>query len=334
MEGLSGRQKVAVVLAQLATEQCAAILAQLPEDEALALTNEIAELPFLDGDVVRAVVGEFVARLQAVRSIGQGGVVRARAILTAAVGPARAEELVRELARHQTMRELSFLSEADPRYVVPLLLDEHPQLIALVVAHLSPSAAAGFVSAFPPSFRTEVVERIATMGRVEPDTVGMIVPLLAAKLGGLEVEEWRGQRGISALVAILNQTKLSTERQVLAALEESAPELAEQAKTLLFTFEDLVGLEDREIQVLLRAVNPTDLALAIKGCGEDSAVAEVLMRNLSERALLEVEEELKAAGPIRRSMVEGAQMNILRRLRKLEEQGAVVIFRPNEGRVV
>ncbi|MCU1490783.1 MAG: flagellar motor switch protein FliG [Acidimicrobiaceae bacterium] len=326
IEQLTGQQKVAVVLAQLGTDNSAAILRSLSDEETVVFTTEIAGLPPLDRSVVEAVVAEFVDRVNDSRAVGQGGLERARTILAATLGAERAEEVLSQIHGKVAVGPLAFLSHADPSHVVPFLVEEHPQTIAVILAHLPAADAAALMDALPAAFRAEVVARIATMDRVAPDAISAAASLLAAKLRGLVAGGMSVPGGIPSLVEILNRTDGSTEKQVLADLEARDQELAEAVRARMFTFEDVLGLDDRTLQIVLRSVSINDLALAIKGAGEDG-VMDKLKRNLSERAAAELDEELAVTGQVRISMVDAAQSSIVRTVRELEVDGTIVIAR-------
>ncbi|HLI15985.1 MAG TPA: flagellar motor switch protein FliG [Acidimicrobiales bacterium] len=330
LDQLSGRQRVAIVLAQLPTAHSAAILRALGDEEAIALTTEIASLPPLDEAVVAQVVREFVQRLQATRSVGQGGLDRARALLTELVGAQRAEAVLAQLRGKDAVGPLAFLSHADPAHVVPFLLDEHPQTIAVVLAHLPAADAARILNALPAHFRNEVVLRIARMDRVPPEAISQAAGQLASKLRGLISAGSSVPGGIPSLVEILNCADASTEKQVLGDLEARDPELAEAVRARMFTFEDVLRLDDRTLQLVFRSVTIGDLALAVKGAGDDPQVRERIRSNLSERAAAELDEELEVLGPVRLSMVDAAQASIVRVVRELEADGTIVIARPTD----
>jgi flagellar motor switch protein FliG len=330
LEQLSGQQKVAVVLAQLGTEISGAILRELTDEEAVNLTTEIANLPPLDRSVVEAVIREFVDRVNASRAVGQGGLDRAFSILTAALGEDRAEEVLAQMHGKVAVGSLAFLSQADPAHVVPFLIDEHPQTIAVILAHLPATDAAQIMDALPAPFRSEIVQRIATMERVAPDAISQAATTLASKMRGVTSGSGSAPGGIPSLVEILNRTEGTTEKQILADLEARDRELAEAVRARLFTFEDVLNLDDRTLQIVLRSVSMQDLALAVKGAGDDSAILDKVRRNLSFRAAAALDEELSVLGWVRLSLVVAAQANVVRIVRDLEASGAIELTRPGE----
>jgi flagellar motor switch protein FliG len=334
VDQLTGLQKVAVVLAQLKTASSAAILKSLPEMEAVELSTAIANLPALERGVVEEVIGEFVSRVNAARAVNQGGLDRARAILSETVGPERAEEVLAQLKAKAAVGPLAFLSQAQPASVTPFLVDEHPQTVAVVLAHLPAGDAASLLDAMPAPFRTEVVERIATMERVAPEAVSQAATVLAGKLGGVDSDGSSTPGGIPSLVEILNRADSSTEKQVLTDLETRDHELAEAVRDLMFTFEDALRLDDRTLQEVLRKVAVNDVALAIKGSADDPEVREKIKRNMSERAAQELDEELEVMGPVRLSAVDAAQRNVVKAVRDLEAEGVISLARGDDDEIL
>lgn len=331
---LTGQQKVAVVLAQLQTDSSATILKSLSNMEAVELSTEIANLPALERSVVEEVIGEFVSRVNAVRAVNQGGIERAKSILTEALGPDRAAEVLAHIQSKIAVGPLAFLSQAEPTNVIPLLVSEHPQTVAVLLAHLAPSEAATLLDKMPGEFRAEVVERIATMERVAPEAVSQAASVLAGKLGGAGSESSSTKGGVAALVEILNRADSSTEKQVLNDLEERDHDLAEQVRELMFTFEDVLKLEDRILQEVLRKVSVSDIALAIKGSADDPEVLDKVKRNMSERAAQELAEELEVMGPVRLSAVDIAQRNVVHAVRELEAEGTITLTRSNDDEIM
>jgi flagellar motor switch protein FliG len=329
-ESLRGQQKVAIVLAQLGAETSALLLKTFNEKEAVAIATDVANLPPLDQEVVSRVLEEFVERVNVTRSINQGGIAHARRILAAAIGEEKAAEVMFQLQGKVAVGPLAFLSKADPAHVVPFLVDEHPQTVAVILAHMPPGGGAKLLDAMPANFRAEVAVRVATMGRVSPEAISTAAQQLANKLRGLSSASSSVPGGIPSLVDLLNRSDGSTEKQVLADLEERSPDLAEAVKARMFTFEDVLALDDRTLQVVLRGVQINDLAVAIRGSNDNAAVIEKIERNLSDRAQAELQEEIEVIGPVRVSAVDAAQSNIVRSVRELEANGEIIIVRQTD----
>ncbi|MGA2528141.1 MAG: flagellar motor switch protein FliG [Acidimicrobiales bacterium] len=329
-ENLTGQQKVAIVLAQLRPETSSMLLKAVGDEEAIMLATEIANLPALDREVVGRVLEEFVGKVNTTRSISQGGLSLARRMLAAAIGEERATQVMPSLQGSIAAGPLTSLSQADPTHVVPLLVDEHPQTVAVILAHMPPNDGSRLLDAMPSDFRAEVAVRIATMGPVSPEAISIAAQQLANKLRGLGTAGPSVPGGVPALVELLNRSDGSTEKQVLASLEERNPELAEAVRAHMFTFEDVLAMEDRTLQLVLRGIKIPDLALAIKPSSDDPEVMDKIKRNLSDRAQAELTEEIEVLGAVRMSQVDNAQSNIVRAVRELEASGEIVIARQTD----
>jgi flagellar motor switch protein FliG len=327
---LTGQQKVAIVLAQLESATSSVLLRALGDEEAILLATEMANLPPLDRDVVNQVLEEFVGRVNTTRAIGQGGMHQARRMLASVIGEEQALEVMSHQQGNAAVGPLTFLSHADPDHVAPHLTDEHPQTVAVILAHLPANNGAQLLDAMPPEFRAEVAMRIATMDRVSPDAISIAALQLANKLRGLGSASSSVPGGIPALVDLLNRADGSTEKQVLNELEARDPELAEAVRARMFTFDDVLALDDRTLQVVLRNVEISELALAMRGTTEHPEAMEKISQNLSERGRAELAEEMEVMGSVRSSLVDTAQSNLVRSVRDLEASGAIIIARLDE----
>ena len=326
---LTGRQKVAIVLAQLRPETSAQLLKAVDDEEAVTLATEIANLAPLDREVVTEVLEEFVVKINATRAIGQGGIYQAHRILASAIGEEQAAEVMSHLQGKVAVGPLAFLSQADPAHVVPFLIDEHPQTVAVILAHMPPNDGSQLLDAMASDFRSEVALRIATMDRVSPEAISIAAQQLANKLRGLGTSGSSVPGGIPTLVDLLNRSDGSTEKQVLSDLEARNPDLAEAVRARMFTFEDVLALDDRTLQVVLRGIEVTDLALAIRG-SSGPEVMEKITRNLSSRAHEELLEEIEVMGPVPVSLVDAALTSIVRAVRELEARGEILIVRQKD----
>ncbi len=327
---LTGRQKAAAVLAQIGTERATKVLRAMTEMEVVGLMEEMAKLPPLDAATVQELMTEFTHRAVALVTVGQGGPDAARKLLRERLGAARAEEILAQIEASATVRPLSFLQRIDPTQVASFLADEHPQTIAMVLAHLPPDFAAHVFRFLEEKLRAEVALRIARIGRVPSDVVQDVADLLERKLamavraGGVGLSVG----GVPGLVGILNNSERSAEREILGEIEEIDPELAEEVRSQMFVFDDVANLDDRTLQRVLRNVVPKDLALALKGA--DEAVLAKFQRNMSERAGEDLIEEIEVLGPTRLSAVEGAQSAIVRTVREMEANGEIVLSRGDD----
>jgi len=322
---LSGSQKVAIVLAQLGPQRAAAILRSMSDAEAISLTTELANLPPLDKTTVSSVLGEFIDRARAAQAVGQGGLEAARAILRERLGAQRAEEILGQISGKLAVGPLAVLANADPRQVVTFLAEEHPQTIAVVLAHMPPDDAARILAELPGELTAAVVPRVAKMERVAPDAVSQAAGLLESKLRASAASATALTGGVASLVAILNRSDRSTERRVMELLEEADPEVAEEVRAKMFTFEDVGTLDDRTLQQVLRRLETKDLALSLKGA--DEAVISRFRGNMTERSAAELDEELASMGPVRASAVDEAQAKVVATIRQLEDEGVIEIVR-------
>ncbi len=329
-ENLTGQQKVAIVLAQLRPETSSTLLKAVGEQEAVLLATELANLPPLDREVVGKVLEEFVGKVNTTRSIGQGGLAQARQMLAAAVGEERAAQLVPHLRGNVAAGSLASLSQANPEVVVPLLVDEHPQTVAVILAHMSPNDGSRLLDHMPNDFRCRGRGPDRDHGPCSPGgrqhgcrATGGQAP--RPRCRRLVRTGWRAGVGRVAQRVGRLDGKAGARK-----LEERSPELAEAVRAHMFTFEDVLAMEDRTLQLVLRGIKISDLALAIKGASEDPGVMDKIKRNLSDRAQAELVEELEVMGQVRVSQVDQAQSTIIREVRELEAKGEIVIARQTD----
>lgn len=331
---LSGVQKAALMLIQLGREQAARVMAQLDESEIEELTTEIARLERVDPKMADGVLDEFYeASLGGNGFSGRGGLGFAQQVLEASVGRERAAGMLERLASSLQGQPFEFLQYADARQVVSLLNGEHPQTIALVLAHLRADHASAIMTGLPPATQGEVAHRIALMERASPDVVAVVAENLQRKASAVFTpQEMSAVGGVQPLVEIINRADPTTEKLILEGLEARDQSLAEEVRSRMFVFADITLLEDRAIQLVLRGVEMSSLATALKGAGED--VKDKILRNLSERASENLTEEIELLGPVRLSMVEDARAAVVQVIRKLEESGQIVIRREGEDEYV
>ncbi|MBM7807454.1 flagellar motor switch protein FliG [Geodermatophilus bullaregiensis] len=330
---LPGLRKAAVFLAQMNKEEAGVLLAKLRPREVEALTREIMKLGSIEPDDVDGVLTEFHQMMSAQRYVGRGGVDFAREILAAGLGEDKAEGILARLNVVYTEVPFASLRNADVRQLVTFLKDEHPQVIALVLAHLSAAQSAEVLSGFNPEQQAEVAHRIATMDRTSPEMVRLVEEELGRRMGSLLAhQDMSTVGGVETLVEIINRSPRPTERSILEWLDSSDPELAEQVRAQMFVFEDIVTIDDRSMQLVLREVAGNELATALKGVRPD--VRDKVVRNLSERAAENLAEEIELLGPVRARTVEEAQGKVVAVIRTLEEQGVLTISRGGDDEFV
>ena len=328
-KGLTGLRKAAILLVQLGRERAAEVMGQLPDQMVEDLTAEIVRLRDVSAEDAERVLSEARDSLTSASGLARGGLDLAKQLLTESLGSDRAEEIMERLGA--TLAEMPFegLRRADARQLLTFLADEHPQTIALVLAHLSPQQSAIVLSGFDQKLQASIAHRIALMERASPDVIRTVERELDRRMSTvLGPQELSSVGGVAPLVAIINRADRSTERMILEGLETVSPELAEQVRAQMFIFEDITTLDDKAIQLVLRSVESSDLALALKGVS--SAVREKIMRNLSTRAAENLAEEIELLGPKRLSEVEEAQAKVVTEIRALEQAGQIVIMRSGD----
>jgi flagellar motor switch protein FliG len=326
---LPGLRKAAVFLAQMTKEEAGILLAKLRPREVESLTRELMRLNTVEPEDVDGVLNEFHQMMTAQRFVGRGGVDFAREILAAGLGEDKADGILSRLNVVYTEVPFASLRNADVRQLVTFLKDEHPQVIALVLAHLTAAQSAEVLSGFAPELQAEVAHRIAMMDRTSPEMVRLVEEELQRRMGSLLAhQDMTTVGGVETLVEIINRSPRPTERSILEWLDNTDPELAEQVRSQMFVFEDLVTIDDRSLQLVLREVEANDLATALKGVRPD--VRDKVVRNLSERAAENLAEEIDLLGPVRTRTVEEAQAKVVGVIRTMEEQGVLTLTRGGE----
>lgn len=325
MARLAGTKKAAILLMSLGAQEAADLMRHLRHSEVEQITVEIANLKRVDREMQIEVLTEFYQMSRAEVEITEGGIDLARDMLERAFDTTRANEILRRLTTYLQRRPFDVLRKADPNQIMSLILNEHPQTIAVMLAYMDPTQASQVLSGLPAEIQSDVARRIALMGRAAPEVIKEIEALLEAKLSNMAAEEVSGAGGINAIVPILNNTDRSSERQILERLEEFDPELADEIRNRMFVFENIVQIEDKSLQKVLRRVDNKTLAMALKGTAAE--VSQKVMRNLSQKASELLKDDVEVLGPVRIRDVEQAQREIVNIIRQLEDQGELVISR-------
>jgi flagellar motor switch protein FliG len=329
---LTGRQKAAVFLVSLGPEVSSEIFKHLREEEIEQLTFEIARLDKIEPGDKDKVLMEFQELMLAQEFIQSGGIDYAREVLEKALGTQKAVDIINRLTSSLQVRPFDFIRRTDPSHLLNFIQSEHPQTIALILSYLEPQKASQILSSLPHEIQADVAKRIATMDRTSPDVLREVERVLERKLSTLASEDYTSAGGIDAIVEILNMVDRGTEKTIIESLEDDDPELAEEIKKRMFVFEDIVLLDDRSIQKLLREVDQQELAKALKAV--DTEVQDKIFRNMSKRAASLLKEDMEFMGPIRLKDVEEAQQKIVNIIRKLEEAGEIVVARAGEDELV
>jgi len=331
-EELSMRQKAAVMLMVLGPQASGHVVRHLDEDQIEVLSLELARLDKVTPEQREAVIREFYEVAIAQDYIAEGGVEHARRVLEEAFGGDRAEEVIKRVVAAMQVVPFEFLKKADPAQVLSFIQDEHPQTIALILAYMPMNNAALILSKLSSDLRADVAGRIAMMEQTPPEVIRRVEQVLEKKVSSLISQEMTQAGGPKALVDLLNRVDRSTERLIMDSLTENNPELADTVKNMMFVFEDIVHLDDRAIQAIMKEVDMKELATALKGTPPD--VQEKIYKNMSERAVAMLKEDMEFMGPVRLRVVEESQQKIVAIIRKLEETGEVVIGRTGEEDVL
>jgi flagellar motor switch protein FliG len=322
----AGAPTVAVLVDPRAPHPAARVFNHLRDSEVEAISAEITKLQHLGSEEAGAVLAEFRDLATARAHIAQGGPDFARALLEQSLGGERAEAIMGRLSAAAVQAPLQFLHRADPRQVLSFISEEHPQVIAIVLAHMAGDKATTVLSALEPDRQADVAHRIAVMDRTSPAIIRQLEMTLERKMSSLlQPAEMSAVGGVEPLVDIINRADRATERLIIEGLEQRDPELAEEVKSRMFMFEDIVGLENRSVQQILRQVETTDLAMALKGVRDD--VRDKVVSNMSDRAATTLLEEVDLLGQVRLRQVEEAQQKVIQIIRSLEESGDIILRR-------
>ena len=331
---LTGTQKVAVVLMNMEQAQAVQVMKQFSDTEAEEITSEIVRMRRVESHVAERTLTEFHELTLQNRINARGGSDVAAGLLEASFGAERATGVMSRVTASMAGRSFDFLDTADPKQIATLLQAELPQTIALVLAHLRPALASATMAGLSDELRTDVAESIAAMGPAAPEAVRIVAGSLKLRAGGVVAASASADvvGGVRPLLDIINQSDVATERALLAGLDQRDPALAEEIRALMLTFADIVKLEQRDVQEVLRGIDPAALALALKGA--PVPVIEVVRANLSERNRELLNDETSSMGAVRMSQVDDARADIVRVMRDMEADGRIVITRSDEDQYV
>lgn len=328
VESLTSRQKAAVMLMCLGPEVASSVLKSLNEQEVEALTLEVARLDRVTPEQRETVINEFYDLAVAQDFIAEGGIERARQLLEQAYGDSRANEMIGKVVQAMQVVPFEFLKKADPAQLYSFIQDEHPQTIALILSYMPLNAAADVLSRLNGELRADVAGRIAQMDQTPPEVIRRVEQVLEKKMSSMLAQEMTQAGGPKALVDLLNRVDRTTERLIIDSLTENNPELAETVKNMMFVFEDIIQLDDRAVQAVLKEVDMKELATALKGVSQE--VSGKVFRNMSERAVGMLKEDMEFMGPVKVRVVEEAQQKIVGVIRRLEEAGELTVGRGSE----
>ncbi|GHV41951.1 flagellar motor switch protein FliG [Clostridia bacterium] len=335
VEGLTGKEKAAMLLISLGPEKSAQVFKHLKEDEIESLTLEIANTTMVGPDVKEAVLQEFYQICIAQQYITEGGIAYAKQILEKALGETKAFEVISKLTVSLKTRPFEFIRKTDASQLLNFIQNEHPQIIALILSYLKPQQAAQVIVELAPDKQADVARRIATMDRTSPDVIKEVEKALEKKLSALMMEDYTTVGGVDSVVEILNVVDRATEKNIMETLETEDVELADEIRRKMFVFEDIVSLSGRDIQNILRQTgdfDDRDMAIALKGSND--SVKEIVFANMSKRKAAMTQEEMEYLGPLRRSDVEDAQQKIVNVIRKLQDAGEIIVARGGGDEII
>ena len=329
---MMGIQKAAILLIALGPEKSATIFKHLKEDEIEELTLEIANTRSVSPQTKEEVLNEFYEVCIAQQYIAEGGIDYAKDLLEKALGQDKAHDVISKLTASLQVRPFEFIRKTDVSQLLNFIQDEHPQTIALILSYLPAGQASAVISALPLDKQADVARRIAQMDRTSPDVIKEVERVLERKLASLVNQDYTIVGGVDAIVEILNYVDRGTEKHIMENLEVEEPELADEIKRKMFVFEDILSLDDKTIQRVLRDVDNNDLGIALKGTSEE--VQNVIFNNLSKRLAAMIREDMDFMGPVRMKDVEEAQQKIVNIIRRLEDTGEIIIARGGGDEIV
>ena len=329
---MSGVKKAAILLIALGPEKASVIFKHLKEEEIEQLTLEIANTRSVTPQEKEDVLNEFYEVCLAQQYIAEGGIGYAKDLLQKALGQDKAREVLGKLTASLQVRPFEFIRKTDASQILNFIQDEHPQTIALILSYLSPSQSSVIISSLIPDKQTDVAKRIALMDRTSPDVIKEVEGVLEQKLANLVNQDYTIVGGVDSIVEILNTVDRGTEKHIMESLEIEEPELADEIRKKMFVFEDILTLDDRSIQRVLREVENSELAIALKGANEE--VQNVIFNNMSTRLSAMIREDMDFMGPVRLKDVEEAQQKIVNIIRKLEDSAEIIISRGGGDEII
>ena len=323
--GLTGSQKAAILLISMGPDVSANVYKHLSEEEIEKLTLEISGVRKVGPKEKEDIMDEFHTIALAQDYISQGGIGYAKTVLEKALGSDQAQAIINRLTSSLQVKPFDFVRKADPGQILNFIQNEHPQTIALILSYLEAGQAGQILSELPHDMQADVAKRIALMDSTSPEIINEVEQILERKLSATVTQDYTQTGGIEAVVEVLNGVDRSTERTILDALEIQDPELAEEIKKRMFVFEDIVTLDNRAIQRVIKDVENEDLMLSLKVASEE--VKEIVYKNMSKRMVETFTEDMEYMGPVRLRDVEEAQSRIVAIIRRLEDAGEIVLAR-------
>ena len=329
---LTGKEKAAILLIALGQDISKEVFKYLESEEIEELYLQIAKTTKVSSEMKDRVFEEFNELMLAQQYLAQGGITYARELLQSALGESKAVEIITKLTSSLQVRPFDFIQKTESEQILNFIQGEHPQIIALIVSYLPANKAGEIFRNLPEEKQIDIARRIASMERTSPEMIREVERVLERKLSTVVGQDYTSAGGLDTLIEMLANVDRGTEKTIIESLSETDPELAEEIRKRMFVFEDVILLDDRAIQQVLKSVESKDLSLALKGSSED--VSEKIFKNMSKRAADMLREDMEFAGPVRVKDVQEAQQRIVNVIRKLEETGEIVIARGGEDEMI
>jgi flagellar motor switch protein FliG len=323
MAELSGVRKSAILLLSLSEEQASEILKRLPPEAVEEVSREIAGIREIPVETRQEIFGEFYNLALANSYLSEGGLDYAKALIRKSLSAADADRIIKQVTQQVQTTPFSFLQKAESENLLTFIQDEHPQTIALILAHLAPQKASEILVGLPSQKQIEVVKRVANMEQTNPEVIKEVERGLEHRLSDIVSQTFEKAGGVDTVAEILNLADRSTEKGIMEGLEAEDPDLVEQIRRLMFVFEDILLVNDKGIQSVLKEVDNEELALALKTASDE--LKQKIFKNMSERAAQLIQEDMQYMGPVRVSDVESAQQKIVDIVRRLEDAGEIII---------
>ncbi len=323
-EEMGGLRKAAILLLAVDRESAAELLKRLDREQVEDVTREVAALSDVETRTRDRIVEEFYNLALARAYVEEGGLNYAKSLLESSLPKDEAERIIEQIEHQVSKQPFSFLQKAETENLLTFIQEEHPQTIALILAHLPPHKASEILVGLPAAKQIEVVIRIANMEQTNPEVIKEVERGLESRLSGIVSQKFQRVGGVDSVAEMLNLADRATEKAIMEALESEDPDLVEQIRRLMFVFEDILQVDDRGIQKVLKEVDNNELALSLKTASED--LRNKIFNNMSERAVQLISEEMEFMGPVRISEVEGAQQKIVDIVRRLEDAGEIIIM--------
>jgi len=332
MDKKRGIKKSAIFLITVGQEAAAKIMGSLTESEAEEISTEIANYKDVVVEEKEAILKEFYEDFIARDSFDSGGMEYAKDVLEKAFGGEKARKMSDRLIKNINSGPFQFLRDVEPEQLVNIIKKEHPQTVALILTYLPYDLASEVLCMLKPELQAEIGARIAKTDRTSPEVIKKVENFLSGKIKNITTHEMRAIGGVETIVGILNQVDRGTEKSILSSLEKKNKELAEEVRNLLFVFEDILRIDDRAVQRILKEIDTALLSKALKGSSKE--VKDKIFKNMSERASLIIQEDIEAMGPIRLTDVGNAQQQIVKKIKELEDAGEIILARKDEEVVV